>query len=906
MTDAYTKSSVYVRSDVETASITVTPILYLSNGVKLTLSAITLKPAGTAVININDGLAAQGIAPYATLSGYIELQYSWPWDALCATVSSVDATHSVIFTFGLNPPAASHVGGQGAQAPASPTTGPQVLEGTWWKEEAGVTGFVALSNTTEQALPATVQVSDANANPLGTYTLTVSPHGTKRVDLQELAPVTSSLGGLRVTFNGTPDALIVNGSLEDLSKGYSAGMPFGMSPATSAKSATVSYAELGLMTGAADPMMHFPVGTVFKPYSVVRNLGAQPISVTPVLYWMQGGAALTSRLAAFTISPLQTKSLDVLSLLGLSGMKDFNGAVNLVLEVQGPAGSALLASGSVDQSNTYVFEVVPRGVSESASKNLSYWSTANGDDTMVTLWNAADEAQVLVFTVFFSGGHYLFPVHLEPRATQTFNISEVIQNQIPDSQGNVIPLSVQEGSAKLSGPQGENEHILVAMDAGTYNVRKATCAWRCINCNGAVSWAILANPFAVAMNGSTQLSFTSTWNTGSTYNRTGASTWGSSNTGVATVNTGLVSGVGVGNVIVNGVDNSEPWAGQVCGSIPVCPPDQGIDGSAPGTTRPRIDSINPAQGSIGTTVPVTISGRGFGTSPTVQTSTGIAVTVAQSSDTTINASFAIAPNAAVGSYGVTVSVTAPDSSTVTSNSVNFNVTPHIDSISPSRGLIGATTSQVTINGKGFTGGHVDTPSAIQVSNETTFTDTQIVLDLVVSGTASLGNNSISVSVSGGSSNAVNFFIQEPTSLSIVAGTATGTEGACAANACGTAISFKYQVMDQDKPAQPIHAVMSFWDSFSAYSPDNLHLGSVTQTTCSPVNTGPCAGALTPSDGTFLEGYLGACCTICVVNGACGTGGPSVASQTWHIAGYAIVQQVSIYCEKVLVNGVQPQ
>jgi hypothetical protein len=249
----------------------------------------------------------------------------------------------------------------------------------------------------------------------------------------------------------------------------------------------------------------------------------------------------------------------------------------------------LLASGSVDQSNTYVFEVVPRGVKESASKNLSYWSTANGDDTMVTLWNAADEAQDFVFTIFFSGGHYLLPVHLDPRATHMFNVSEVIESQTPDSEGNVIPLSVQEGSAKLSGPHGENEHILVAMDAGTYNVRKATCAYRCINCNGAVSWAILANPFAVAMNGSTQLTFTSTWNTGNKYDRTRASTWGSSNTSVATVNTGLVNGIGVGNIIINGADLSEPWPGQVCGSpTPPCPPDQGIDGSAPGSTIPTV------------------------------------------------------------------------------------------------------------------------------------------------------------------------------------------------------------------------------------------------------------------------------------------------------------------------------
>ena len=617
---------------------------------------------------------------YSTLSGYIELQYTWPWDALCATVSSVDSTHSVIFTFGLNPPADSHAASHSGQSPspAAQTAGAQILEGAWWKEEADVTGFITLSNTTEQPLPATVQVSDANANPLGTYAVTVSPHGTKRVDLQELAPVTHSLGGLRVTFNGTPDALVVNGALEDLSKGYSAGVPFGSAPAASATASTVSYAELGLMAGAADPMMHFPGGTVFKPYSVVRNLGTQPISVTPVLYWMQGGGALASRLASFTLSPLQTESLDVLSLLSLSGLKDFNGAVNLVLEVQGPTGSALLASGSVDQSNTYVFEVVPRSVKESASKNLSYWSTANGEDTMVTLWNPADEAQDFVFTIFFSGGRYLLPVHLDPRAAHTFNVSEVIENQIPDSDGNVIPLSVQEGSAKLSGPHGENEHILVAMDAGTYNVRKATCRWMCNNCNGAVSWALLANPFAVAMNGSTQLALTSTWNTGYQYNRTSIATWGSNNTSVATVNTGLVNGVAVGNVTINGVDLGEPLAGQSCGSPPLpCPPDQGISDSAPGTTAPRVDSITPSWGQVGTSVPVTISGRGFGTSPTVGFSgSGIAVTYGTRNDTTISGSFAIAPSAPIGFQTFTVqNNTTTDGSTPQSAPVNFQVTP---------------------------------------------------------------------------------------------------------------------------------------------------------------------------------------------------------------------------------------
>jgi hypothetical protein len=120
------------------------------------------------------------------------------------------------------------------------------------------------------------------------------------------------------------------------------------------------------------------------------------------------------------------------------------------------------------------------------------------------------------------------------------------------------------------------------------------------------------------------------------------------------------------------------------------------------------------------------------------------------------------------------------------------------------------------------------------------------------------------------------------------------------------VTFKYQVQDQDTSPQPIKAAMAMWDSFASnFSPDNLHMqGSALLTTC-PNNSGPC-GVFTFTDGTFKEGLLGACSTDCRVNGVCTTGGPSGIDQTWHIAGQPIVQHVSEYCEKLLINGVQVQ
>jgi hypothetical protein len=412
MIDANFKSTVYLKNDVEIAPVTVTPILYLSNGKKITLPDVTLEASGTATINVNDALNQKGMAPWATLTGYVEIQYNWPWDPLCVTVTSVDTAHSVIFTNGLRPTLPTTPKEKAAMANGP---GTQTLEGMWWKQEPQVTGFVALSNTTEQPMKAQLQVSDDTAKPLGEHSVTVSPHGTKIVNLRELQASAGTTGGLRVTYFGAANQLIINGGLEDQAVGYSASLPFAAVPSTPAKPSPQSYAELGLMSGAADPMMQFPAGTTFTPYSVLRNVSDQPATLTPTIYWMAGAAARSTRLRSLTLPPFQTQRLDVPALLTAAGLPNFNGSFNLVFDVEG---SVLMASGSVDQKNTYVFEVLPKAVLESASKNLAYWSAGNGDDTMVTLWNPADEAQDFVFTLFFSGGHYDLPIHLEARATR--------------------------------------------------------------------------------------------------------------------------------------------------------------------------------------------------------------------------------------------------------------------------------------------------------------------------------------------------------------------------------------------------------------------------------------------------------------------------------------------------------
>ncbi|HVR23664.1 MAG TPA: Ig-like domain-containing protein [Candidatus Polarisedimenticolia bacterium] len=619
MIDANFKSSIYIKNSVKVAPMTVTPILYLSNGRKFQLADVALEPAGIAVVNINQALADKGIAPWATLRGYVEIQYTWPWDALCVTIRNVDVLHSVILSHNLRPATQADASGGTASA-----TRLRTYEGVWWKQEADVTGFVSVSNPSAAPISAKIQVSDSQSNALGSHTVTVSPYGTKVVDLIELQGTTATAGGVEVTYEGPEDALLLSGGLEDPATGYSANFQLRRPPKPSAKQTFLTYAELGLMTGEADPMMRFPTGTRFAPYFVARNLSGQAYSIQPRLYWMENSESRTLTLPQVSISPYATTNLNLASLISATSLANFNGSINLSFDLQGQPGALQLASGSVDQRNTYVFQVSTQAIGESAGKGLSYWSTANGDDTMITLWNPADEAQDFVFTLFFSDGHYKYPMHLGPKATRSFNISEIIQTQVPDDEGNVIPPSVHEGSAEIAGPEGETQPVLVAVDAGVFNAQKATCVPICIDCSGVASAFITANPFAVKVGGTIQQTFTLQYKSGTQSNATSAATWGSSNTSVGTVKAGLVTGVSAGSLNLSASLFVITQNGEVCqpeqDGAPSCGESLVSAPPAPGTSNPVIQTIAPNNGQVGGASQVSILGSGFGANPTVNVS----------------------------------------------------------------------------------------------------------------------------------------------------------------------------------------------------------------------------------------------------------------------------------------------
>jgi hypothetical protein len=413
-------------------------------------------------------------------------------------------------------------------------------------------------------------------------------------------------------------------------------------------------------------MMNFPSGTLFTPYSVVRNITNQPTIVTPTIWWMADGVAQSAQGQQITIAPHKTMKLNVPALLATAGLKNFNGSFNLVLDTKAETGALVLAGGSVDQKNTYVFEVMPHGIGESASKALCHWSTGNGDDTMVTLWNPADEEQNLVFTLFFSRGHYAYPIQLGPRATRSFNVSEILHSSIPDAEGNVIPAGISEGSGEISGSRGENEHILVSVDTSTYNVRKAICGYNCVVCNGVVGTSVVVNPVNVSVNGYAQEYFYEDWNTGSQVDMTNFSVWNIGPTSVAifTGNNGRLEGLSPGSFGFSATDDySEPtYLASFCSPGYSCPnwpqPPSGSGGGTVYDSTPVITGIDPSDWTAGSPpIQVTFNGQYFGTNkPTLgfSPSAGIGATLTSYNDTQIIANVTVAAGTPNEDVSVTV------------------------------------------------------------------------------------------------------------------------------------------------------------------------------------------------------------------------------------------------------------
>src|SRR6266581_839833 len=146
-TDGGFVSTIRIKNVLVVAPMDITPVLFMADGTPYLLPSVHLAVSGVATININDALAtapsiiASHISPYG--SAALIHSYSSPGH-VSASMAVIDASRSLSYTFPFAEPMGDPM--------------PQTLDGLWWKHDAGVTGWIALSNVGDAATEAAVQL----------------------------------------------------------------------------------------------------------------------------------------------------------------------------------------------------------------------------------------------------------------------------------------------------------------------------------------------------------------------------------------------------------------------------------------------------------------------------------------------------------------------------------------------------------------------------------------------------------------------------------------------------------------------------------------------------------------------------------------------------------------------------
>ncbi len=379
------------------------------------------------------------------------------------------------------------------------------------------------------------------------------------------------------------------------------------------------------------------------------------------------GSQKTRSLGSVQLAGGETSQVDLDSQFGKANpLPDGFGHISATF--QGQDGDLLMQAGSVDQSKSYVFEVPVSQQSDSASRTICFWSTEGDNDTMMTVWNYKTTAQNLVLTLYYSGGQYVIPIHLQARQAYNLDMMSLVRSRVPDANGTLIPSNIHSGSAMLSSPKSEIDKISVAIAASVFNVRNATCGVICNTCDGVAAISFDPGSYMVNVAQFVGTTVELTMNTGEIIDNPSGGTYTTGSGGSSIFNTdssGNLTGDSPGqDELLFELPDMQVGVGTICAEelIP-CPIETAFANASitvPDQT-PIITGISPSVWDSSTTnaitTSVTFTGQYFGTNApnlSFSPSNGISYQVTNNSDTQILANITVQARTPTEDVGVTV------------------------------------------------------------------------------------------------------------------------------------------------------------------------------------------------------------------------------------------------------------
>ena len=363
--------------------------------------------------------------------GSVQVDYSGKDMELGGVVKLVDADRSLIFDEELSEPAMDFASSR--------------LEGVWWLPSHKSDMRLIVSNTTDAPVTTTVSVDGIAPGQKEAETLTLSPHETRAMDVQDFIAkrlgTLLEIGGMSISHSGPKGAVLARALIQEPATGYSNVVEF--SDPLKAKTSKLDGAGLRIGAIGSDEL---------RQVAVARNVGDAPADLTGrIAYTTRDGSSGSIALPATHLAPGEAKAVKLTGAIKGSGLNSVT-AAGLEFTYTSAPGSVVMSAQSVSKSENNVFRVPMVDAATISSSTGQYpWGIDGSSSTFVYLKNATDKPQQYHLQINFADGVYSLGMKtIEPEQPIMFDLRALRDNQVPDAKGRTIPLNATGGQVHWS------------------------------------------------------------------------------------------------------------------------------------------------------------------------------------------------------------------------------------------------------------------------------------------------------------------------------------------------------------------------------------------------------------------------------------------------------------------------
>ena len=451
-------------------ALIVSPVMYSLSGLAHPIPSLELAPGQGNKVDLADWIKTAG-GEFAT--GSLQLTYQGEIPEFAAVLFLENEEKSLSVN--------NRLRGRGEFSSTQ-------LEGIWWAPSDDALITVALSNTTDKKVTASIVMTRHDGSELKSLAVPLGPHQTRVFSNRDVvARETQLLGGVSITHDGRPGAVVAQSFVVDERTGFSLNLPF-FDPT---RSGDAKLEGTGILLGATTKEGEVPLR--FSGRLLLRNVSPDAITATPAL--QQG--AVRVELGEVWLGPGGSKEITVSPDVAVPGTPP----TGIQITHTGAPGSLIGVWHSVDESESLVVEAPLSAPRPSVRTAGAHPFTLAGDTSAVLyIKNTGNLPAVFTAAIFYSGGDYMFGTRsVGAGETVAFDLRQIRDQQIPDFRGRVLPQDLTAAQVQWFGRKGSTiigrVNVMSRSRAISNNMSCPSCpcgptdAWLTFEPNGVVGAA---------------------------------------------------------------------------------------------------------------------------------------------------------------------------------------------------------------------------------------------------------------------------------------------------------------------------------------------------------------------------------------------------------------------------------